>query len=141
MMGVTVAVETTLSAEWWDVYTQAAGYQGLVAEVRAGILKRIGPAAGFALAAIDGVPVAVGLGVAERGWLGLFCMVTLPAYRRRGAAGAVLHALANWGQQQTISDLYLQVEVDNQPALALYGQAGFATVYHYWYAWRDDEIK
>ena len=60
-------------------------------------------------------------------------MATQPAFRRQGAAGAILHALARWGQAHGATQIYLQVMQDNQPALALYAGAGFETLYRYHY--------
>ena len=44
----------------------------------------------------EGQVVALGMGVLEDGWLGIFNMATLPAFRRQGLAGAVLAGLADW---------------------------------------------
>jgi len=118
---------------WFATYCQAEGVSAPTAEIRRGILQRIGPRPGFALLEIDGEAVALGLGVVERGWLGVFSMATRPEFRRRGAATAVLQTLAEWGQQHQASHMYLQVVAENAPALALYGGLGFETLYHYYY--------
>jgi ribosomal protein S18 acetylase RimI-like enzyme len=60
-------------------------------------------------------------------------MVTQVAYRRRGLATALLHALAAWGQKCGASRAYLQVMQDNAPAQALYERVGFRTLYGYHY--------
>jgi N-acetylglutamate synthase len=118
---------------WFDTYAEGAGMAAHERAMRRGILERIGPRAGYALARIDDEPVAVGLGVAERGWAGIFCMETLPAFRRQGAATAVLGALAQWGQAQGATRMYLQVMLNNPPALGLYRGAGFEPLYEYFY--------
>ncbi|HYQ43204.1 MAG TPA: GNAT family N-acetyltransferase, partial [Polyangiaceae bacterium] len=66
-------------------------------------------------------------------WLGVSSMFTLPAYRGRGAARAVLRALAAHARAGGEPSLYLQVEQDNPLALALYSRAGFLPhhAYHY----------
>ncbi|MCW2778916.1 MAG: family acetyltransferase, partial [Frankiales bacterium] len=58
---------------------------------------------------------------------------TRPEARRRGAGAAVLGALASWAVGHGAPRLYLQVEVGNEPALALYRRAGFelAAAYSY----------
>ena len=53
--------------------------------------------------------------------------------RRRGLAGAILGALADWGQQLGAHTAYLQVEEDNPNAQRLYARTGFETVYGYHY--------
>ena len=78
-------------------------------------------------------PVAVGLGVTDGPWLGIFAMLTLPEARRRGAAKAVLHALTSWGAARGARRAYLQVERDNDAARALYTACGFVPAYEYHY--------
>jgi hypothetical protein len=48
------------------------------------ILDRIGPRVAYALLDLDGVPAAVGMGVLERGWLGIYSMGTKRESRRQG---------------------------------------------------------
>jgi GNAT superfamily N-acetyltransferase len=96
-------------------------------------LARIVPPAGHALVRAAGQPIAVGLGVLERGFLGLFAMFTQPEFRGQGAARAVLHALSRWGAQRGAERAYLQVEETNAVAGALYRDTGFATLYEYQY--------
>lgn len=121
------------SDTWLRTYHDGDGHDAHTTSVREGILKRIGPRTGFALLEIEGHAAAVGLGVVERGWVGVFCMVTSPEQRRRGAASTLLHALANWGRAHKANAMYLQVMEGNQAAIELYAKAGFATQYHYHY--------
>ena len=60
-------------------------------------------------------------------WLGVHGMVTDPAYRRQGLARRVLAALAEWGAEQGATTLWLHVETDNVPAIALYEGVGLRT--------------
>jgi N-acetylglutamate synthase len=124
-----------LTDEWMDAYALGAQMGAHERAMRYGIVQRIGPRAGFALARINGAAIAVGLGVAERGWCGIYCMETHPQARRQGAATAILHALAQWAQTQAAEMMYLQVMANNEPALALYARAGFA--HHYTYHYRQ----
>jgi N-acetylglutamate synthase len=122
-----------LCGEWLSTYTRVEEMPGHEAAMRRDILRRIGPRAGFALLQVDNQPAAVGLGVVERGWLGIFCMATDSRFRRRGAAATVLHELARWGKGHGAANAYLQVLEDNVPARSLYTRLGFETVYHYHY--------
>ena len=101
--------------------------------VRRGILEQIASPAGFALLYVNGIAAAVGLGVVSGPWVGIFCMATDIAYRRRGAASAILRTLAIWAQLYGAERAYLQVMADNAAARALYERVGFLTVYHYFY--------
>ena len=97
------------------------------------LLRHLGPAVGTAVLPVDQLPAAVGLGVLERGWTGVYAMGTRREARRRGAATSVLHALAQWAHRRDASHMYLQVEVTNDGARQLYTRAGFETAYRYHY--------
>lgn len=129
----TVTIGDTVTPGWFELFCYGEHVKPHTAEIRRGILQRIGPRAGFATVRRGDQPVAAGLGVVERGWLGLFSLVTHPDYRRRGAAQSLIHTLAGWGQTHQASQVYLQVMADNAPALALYDRLGFETLYHYHY--------
>jgi len=61
----------------------------------------------------------------------------LPAARRRGAARAVLAALAADAREEGVEGLYLQVERSNAAAIALYASASFRELYGYHYRGRE----
>jgi ribosomal protein S18 acetylase RimI-like enzyme len=128
-----VRVADRLEPGWFATYCLADGFTGVEATGREAILRRIAQPTGYALLETDGHIAAVGLGVAEEDWIGLFCMATCPEFRRQGAATAVLHALARWGERHGASHAYLQVMDDNAPARNLYARAGFETLYPYHY--------
>lgn len=77
--------------------------------------------------------MAVGSAAVGEGWVGFFNIATLPAFRRRGAAWAVMGALARWGAQMGATSAYLQVMAGNEAALRLYARLGFTTGYYYHY--------
>ncbi|WP_055750731.1 GNAT family N-acetyltransferase [Frankia sp. AvcI1] len=82
---------------------------------------------------VDGAPVAVGRGVADDRWLGIYSMATLPAARGRGAARRVVAALAQWAGARGATHAYLQVEEVSTVARGLYADLGFRPVYRYSY--------
>ncbi len=81
----------------------------------------------------DGDPVGVGTVMLEDGIAGIFSMATAPAMRRRGVASALVARLLAWAWERGARVAYLQVEAQNQPALAVYRKFGFATAYTYHY--------
>jgi GNAT superfamily N-acetyltransferase len=131
------AVAAAPDEEWLDAYRLAAGFSAAEVAARHEIMRRIAVGTGYALLRRGGRAVAVGMGAVDNGWLGAFNMATSPEWRRRGAATAVLHALARWGLGQGATHAYLQVTEENVPALALYGRLGFATLYGYHYRTRS----
>ena len=128
-----VEIAEEFHEEWFDAYGNFAEENAVGFAIRREILQRIVLLAGFALLDIEEVPAAVGLGVVEDGWLGLFCMGTSPLFRRRGAARAILRTLTIWAQMQGATQAYLQVMDSNTAARSLYTSIGFETLYHYHY--------
>lgn len=97
------------------------------------LLEGIAPAHAVAMADIGGEPAALGVGVVDDGWLGVFGMVTRQSLRRRGAARAVLRALALEAAESGATRAYLQLEVRNDAARRLYCSAGFTRSHGYRY--------
>ena len=97
------------------------------------LLDRVKRPSAYACALAGDEVAAVGRAVADTGWVGVFGMATLPEARGRGAARAVLTALAGWAGAHRAGHMYLQVEQDNVPALRLYERMGFGALcaYHY----------
>lgn len=129
----TVEIAEEFDAGWFQAYCDFAEEDPAGFPIRRQIVQRIAPPAGFAFLQIDEQPAAVGLGVVEAGWLGIFCMGTASTFRRRGAARAILRTLAIWAQMQGAAQAYLQVMVSNTAAQSLYTSIGFQTLYHYHY--------
>ena len=88
---------------------------------------------GFATLYDDGRAIGFGIGVYDRGMVGLFDIIVAPAARRRGAGTELTRALLNWGRSMGARQAYLQVIGDNAPARALYGKLGFGEAYRYHY--------
>lgn len=118
---------------WWSVYATAEGGGEQEEAVRRAILGRVQSPSAYLLHLLDGVPAAVGLGVARGDWAGVFCIATRPEFRRRGAATAVTGSLAGWASRHAAKGLYLQVMDSNRAATELYARLGFRTAYHYHY--------
>ena len=82
--------------------------------------------------------VACGMGVVEGVLLGYFSIYVDEKYRRRGYGEMTMWGLTNWGVARGAEFGYLQVEGDNQPALALYEKMGFEICYRYVYSKRNE---
>jgi N-acetylglutamate synthase len=130
----------TMSEDWFTVSGRLGRY-AKVPDIYAALLARIGPRAVFAQAEIDGAIAAVGLGVLDPPWLGISSMLTLSPHRGRGLGQAVLSALAAAARQEGCDHLYLQVDRDNAPALALYARSGFREAYGYHYRSSPDPLS
>ncbi len=80
-----------------------------------------------------GQVLAIGRGAVDRGWLGLTAVEVEPSARRQGLGVVVLRALAGWAVERGARSCYLQVAVENAPALSLYQRAGFVDHHRYQY--------
>ncbi|GAA2584095.1 GNAT family N-acetyltransferase [Actinomadura fulvescens] len=122
-----VTIDTAPSREWLDLWWSVDGRYPEGLPMAEKILT--GVPAGYAM--LDGV--AVGRGVPQGEWLGVYAMAVAPEARRRGLGRRVLHALLSWGREQGCERAYLLVVEENAAARALYEAEGFeiAGGYHY----------
>lgn len=81
----------------------------------------------------NGEMVACGLGVFERGKLGLFDVRVLDQYRRFGLGTKICKQIINEGKKHGAKEAYLQVASMNEGAIKLYEKLGFTKAYTYWY--------
>jgi len=109
------------------------GFNPVDAASRLAILRRARHSV-FACAVAEGQVVAVGSGCYAEGWCGFHAMRTLPAWRGRGLAWAILAALGREANRRGIARAFLQVEQANAGAQRLYRRAGLraAWCYEYW---------
>lgn len=75
----------------------------------------------------DGRVVAGGRAAYDGDWLGVHALGMEPSLRRRGLASAITAELLDWGAAHGATTVWLHVEVDNDPALALYEGLGLRT--------------
>jgi ribosomal protein S18 acetylase RimI-like enzyme len=131
--GLPTTLGESCDDRWLAVYRETGDVERDDTLRRGEIMRRIQPAAAYAIAWNGNTPCAVGSAACEDGWVGVFNMATAVAYRRKGAARAVVRVLAEWARDAGATDMYLQVMRDNAPALALYQRLGFRTLYGYHY--------
>ena len=116
----------------WEMHYHYRGHE--VPAVGRALLERA-EVVGFAEVAVDGEVVAIGRGTVVEGWLGVTAVEVAPGHRRRGLGSAVMLGLADWAGQHDATDAYLQVELGNDPARAMYERLGF--VEHHTYRYLD----
>jgi ribosomal protein S18 acetylase RimI-like enzyme len=119
--------------DWQAAFNRMHHLAGETAQKHGRILAQILPQTAYAALAANGQIAACGLGVLQDGYLGLFDVITDEGQRRRGYARQLMEGLLAWGQQQGAHTAYLQVMLNNPPALALYTGLGFREAYRYWY--------
>ncbi len=97
------------------------------------IVQAIALPAAFATAWVGETPAGFGLGVGERGAVGLFDIVVRPEFRGQGFGRALTRGLMAWGRAGGGDTAYLQVGDVNKVARQLYESLGFRAAYGYHY--------
>lgn len=82
---------------------------------------------------IDGHMVASGLGILDRGHIGLYAIYVDPSCRQKGFGRALCSAILSEAQKKGVKDAYLQVVQGNTHARQLYTSLGFTDFYTYWF--------
>lgn len=77
--------------------------------------------------------LACGLAVLEGEYVGMFDIITNPAYRNQGYGKRLVESMLIWGQENGAKYAYLQVLQDNKIARKLYSNIGFKELYTYWF--------
>lgn len=102
------------------------------------IISSIEPETGLFVGTEDGAALTTAICVRDGDLAGLFEIATLPSARGRGhGRRAVLSAL-KWARGRGAVQAWLQVEAENEAALALYRSIGFTDVYRYHYRREPD---
>lgn len=105
-------------AKWLRIYEREVPVDVLTAVVDGVLTFATVPDRGVGRGAVTRAPGGAA-------WLGISSVRISPAYRRQGHARAVCEALLNWGADAGAARAYVQVEVDNHAAIALYTALGF----------------
>lgn len=137
---VKIVQESQLSPGWLTAWLNLTNIStGHWANVEK-LLGNILPGRCFLRLEKSGQTVAAGLAVYERGYVGLFDIVTNPEFRLQGWGRGLVIELLKWGHSQGAGTAYLQVLTTNSAALRLYAGLGFREVYHYWYRVKPLEV-
>lgn len=80
----------------------------------------------------DEVLAIARLSIAD-GWAGITAVEVSPAHRRQGLGAAITAAACLQAAQRGPRNVFLQVAVDNAPAIALYERLGFRSSHRYHY--------
>ncbi|UEM05929.1 GNAT family N-acetyltransferase [Skermanella rosea] len=128
-----VAITEFPDPSWSEGFAAANGINTSMRDIHDRMLGSILLPTAFATVFDGGRAAGYGLAVAERGMVGLFDIVTVPEFRRRGLARRMVAALLAWGGARNADRAYLQVVASNERALNLYEAAGFREAYRYHY--------
>ncbi|HET7559073.1 MAG TPA: GNAT family N-acetyltransferase [Limnochordia bacterium] len=130
----TVVESDSVTPSWFAAYWAVNRRPEDEIAAARGLFARIETPAHF-VQVFDGErSIAIGLGVLQGDWLGIFSLATDPDYRRHGACRLVIRTLVEWALERGARSLFLQVLANNAPAQALYRRLGFHDLYRsrYW---------
>lgn len=82
---------------------------------------------------IDGRMVASGLGIMDRGHVGIYAIYVDPSCRKKSFARSICSAILSEAQKKGAKHAYLQVVQGNTNAKHLYRSLGFKDLYTYWF--------
>lgn len=105
------------------------------------MLKNIIPQKFFVLLQVGGKNVGCGLGVLDNEFIGIYDIIVDKDYRNKGYGREIVLNLLKLGKEAGAKKAYLQVMMNNPPALRLYSNIGFKEVYKYWYRIKEKLIK
>jgi ribosomal protein S18 acetylase RimI-like enzyme len=130
---VPVQLDDVVQDAWIDTYCAFNPAQVQHRATIERLLAKIEPPRHFATIRLNGEVAAVGLAVHDGQYVGLFDIVVRADARRQGIGRALVSALLRQAQADGATVGYLQVVAGNAPAISLYHQLGFQSLYPYWY--------
>ncbi len=132
--GVTAEIETHVSEAWLQTFGAThSNWSPEDMALKRWMLEAISTPAAFLLLRDASGPLGVGTAICDGDWVGLFDIALIEAARGRGFGLPLSQELLRWGHTQGARRAYLQVVIDNPPALKTYAKLGFRGVYRYWY--------
>lgn len=127
------------AGRWIDCYIWLSRKDPSLKPGLAEIFSSTAPEIGFFMHhGPDGRLGSVARCVHDRDLAGIFDVVTDPGFLRQGHGKAVLLSALAWARRRGAKRAWLQVETDNQAAIALYCGLGFSEVYRYSYFRPED---
>lgn len=128
-----VRLDAMLTEEWLTAFCRMSAISDARKSTLRQMLESIVPQKCFAAILRADQVIACGLGVRQGEYVGFFDIVTDQSFRNQGYGKRLMTSLLGWGKQNGARRAYLQVMLNNTPALHLYSQLGFKQVYQYWY--------
>lgn len=128
-----VKIEEKLTDEWLEALGDITGISERNKAVKRKLFNYSVIPYGFFILYDQAAPVACGIGALEQGFVGIYDLVTAPAYRNRGFGKQILLHILHWAKKNGATRSYLQVVQDNLAASRLYDRFQYKEIYSYWY--------
>jgi N-acetylglutamate synthase len=131
--GKNIQIAEIMNEAWLDDYIRMNDVNPAKKPLLKRIIEQIIVSRGLFTLHKNGMVVGCGLGVVENKHIGLFDIVIDKSYRNQGLGQILIESILAWGKDMGAEYGYLQVLVDNDPAVRLYSKVGFKEEYRYWY--------
>lgn len=95
------------------------------------ITSRMKPPVAFASVTQNGKTAGYAICAIHDGWAELGSIIVAPEARGLGLGRALVTSLLHWARENGAANAFLQVDVENVVAIALYRSIGFADCYRY----------
>lgn len=129
----TVCIQKNFTDDWFSAFAQMNNISEKNAVTLRQMIALTIPETYFASIRENDQIVAVGLGVSQGDYIGMFDIFVHENYRRRGYAERIMNGLMTTAQTNGIQYAYLQVMENNEAAKLLYSKLGYTKQYQYWY--------
>lgn len=128
-----IVVYTSAEEKWLKEYCRLVNIKYGHMETLKLLLDSIMPEKYFISLLENNEVVACGLGVIEKGYIGIYDVVVDSALRGKGYGEKLMLDLLELGRRRGVEFSYLQVVARNIPAVHLYAKLGYKEKYKYWY--------
>jgi len=135
-----VSTYRSCEEDWFEAFTRMNKVSNANKATLRKILNSLIPDAFYGFYKENNEILAVGLGVMERGFIGMFDIYVDEAHRRKGLATKIMNKLISEGVAHGCDYSYLQVIDDNENAKLLYKKLGYEKQYSYWYRVKHNNL-
>lgn len=126
-------IEKLLDERWFELYCSFNGLSEEKSLIYKKMLDNLVPQAFYSSIKVDGEIIACGMAVLEKGYFGLFDITVREDCRKKGFGTQLIFDMLKKGRDCGAETAYLQVMLENIPALRLYEKIGFEERYQYHY--------
>lgn len=131
---VRVQIQERITDEWiFSLFRLNGTTDSVLQRIVPSMFKAIPKETIVASVECDGLIAATGLGILDRGHIGLYAIYVDKHFRRRNFARAICNAILTEAQKKGADRAYLQVVKGNTSAKDLYMSLGFEDFYTYWF--------
>ncbi|MFC5448243.1 GNAT family N-acetyltransferase [Paenibacillus aestuarii] len=124
---------SSADTDWVDHFLQLEQYPLARKAFYTGLLERMPEPKGMILLQKNGLPIAAATVIVEHDWAGFVNVIVEASCRGQGLGYVLMQEMTDWSMQHGATRQYLQVIIDNIPAITLYEKLGYKPLFSYHY--------